>query len=232
VPSFVVRAEDAAEGKQSALLTLGSVTGRGGRLGQKVAAGEAGQSYTFAVLARAPGGPVSAHLEIEAAGRQAGRPVKGKNALVPENTRGRGGEWTELHLEFNAESLRAENWFACLTSAQEGARLEVDAFRLYRGPHLPGKLPEGAKNLLANPGFEDGTQPWSFDYHEQQNLRRTYRRASFLLGRLLANLGAAGETPLLDRFKSPVGAAEKRWRSGFYLDEPEEWDDPYRFFRW
>jgi len=47
-----------------------------------------------------------------------------------------------------------------------------------------------------------------------------------------ANLGAAGETPLLDRFKRPVDAAEKRWLSGFYLDEPQEWDDPYRFFRW
>jgi hypothetical protein len=24
----------------------------------------------------------------------------------------------------------------------------------------------------------------------------------------------------------------RRWESGFYLDRPEEWDDPYRFFRW
>ena len=23
-----------------------------------------------------------------------------------------------------------------------------------------------------------------------------------------------------------------RWLAGLYLDEPEEWDDPYRFFRW
>ncbi len=72
----------------------------------------------------------------------------------------------------------------------------------------------------------------ALSHHEQYNVRRTYRRASFLLTRLLANLGAAGETPLLDRFKSPVGAAEKRWLDGFYMDEPEEWDDPYRFFRW
>jgi len=28
------------------------------------------------------------------------------------------------------------------------------------------------------------------------------------------------------------GKAEKRWLDGLYLDEPEEWDDPYRFFRW
>jgi hypothetical protein len=23
-----------------------------------------------------------------------------------------------------------------------------------------------------------------------------------------------------------------RWLEGLYLDVPEEWDDPYRFFRW
>ena len=26
--------------------------------------------------------------------------------------------------------------------------------------------------------------------------------------------------------------AEGRWTSGLYVDEPQEWDDPYRFFRW
>jgi hypothetical protein len=76
--------------------------------------------------------------------------------------------------------------------------------------------------------------PWEFDYSKQYNLKRTYRRASFLVTRLLANLGAAGPTPLLSRFSSPVDGAkpEKRWLDGLYLDPPEEMDDPYRFFRW
>jgi len=26
--------------------------------------------------------------------------------------------------------------------------------------------------------------------------------------------------------------AEGRWTSGLYVDQPQEWDDPYRFFRW
>jgi len=26
--------------------------------------------------------------------------------------------------------------------------------------------------------------------------------------------------------------SQGRWLAGLYLDEPEEWDDPYRFFRW
>jgi len=75
--------------------------------------------------------------------------------------------------------------------------------------------------------------PWQFD-GAQANLRRTHRRASFLVSRLLANLGVAGTTPLLDRFHQSVDAAkpERRWLDGLYLDQPEEWDDPYRFFRW
>jgi hypothetical protein len=75
--------------------------------------------------------------------------------------------------------------------------------------------------------------PWQFE-GSASNLRRTHRHVSFLVSRLLANLGVSGSTPLLDRFHQPVDAAklEKRWSNGLYLDQPEEWDDPYRFFRW
>ena len=76
--------------------------------------------------------------------------------------------------------------------------------------------------------------PWQFDYGKQYNVKRTYRRASCLVSRLLAGMGVAGSTPVLARFSSPVDAAkpEKRWLDGLYLDQPEEMDDPYRFFRW
>lgn len=76
--------------------------------------------------------------------------------------------------------------------------------------------------------------PWRFEPATQANLRRTHRQAAFLVSRLLANLGVAGSTPLLERFHTPVDAAkpEQRWLTGFYLDQPQEWDDPYRFFRW
>jgi len=75
--------------------------------------------------------------------------------------------------------------------------------------------------------------PWQFD-GTTSNLRRTHRHVSFLVSRLLANLGVSGSTPLLDRFHQAVSDAklEKRWSNGLYLDQPEEWDDPYRFFRW
>jgi hypothetical protein len=64
------------------------------------------------------------------------------------------------------------------------------------------------------------------------NLKRTFRRVSYLVSRLAANLGAAGETQVLGRFASPAKAGERRWLDGLYLDVPEEWDDLYRFFRW
>jgi len=76
--------------------------------------------------------------------------------------------------------------------------------------------------------------PWQFEAGQPSNLRRTFRRVSVLLDRLLANMGVAGLTPLIERFHKPVSILEltDRWKAGFYLDQPEEWDDPYRFFRW
>ena len=78
--------------------------------------------------------------------------------------------------------------------------------------------------------------PWQFDPTIQLNLKRTFRRTSFLVARLLANAGAPTSTPLIERFRTPTpvttAASEKRWSQGLYLDQPEEWDDPYRFFRW
>jgi len=76
--------------------------------------------------------------------------------------------------------------------------------------------------------------PWQFDAKKQLNLKRTFRRASCLVTRLAANMGIAGATPIPVRFHNPVDSSrpEKRWLNGLYLDAPEEWDDPYRFFRW
>jgi beta-galactosidase len=76
--------------------------------------------------------------------------------------------------------------------------------------------------------------PWQFEPVGQMNMKRTYRRASALVNQLIGNMGVETATPLLERFSKPVAlpAAEKRWLEGFYLDTPEEWDDPYRFFRW
>ena len=73
--------------------------------------------------------------------------------------------------------------------------------------------------------------PWQFDGSHQSNLKRTQRHASVLVSRLLANMGVESSTPVLERFHQPA-TTEQRWLAGLYLDAPEEWDDPYRFFRW
>ena len=76
--------------------------------------------------------------------------------------------------------------------------------------------------------------PWDYKYTSPQYLKRTFRHTSFLVTRLLGNMGVQASTPVLTRFSTSVGArnADKRWLTGLYLDEPEEWDLPYRFFRW
>ena len=99
-----------------------------------------------------------------------------------------------------------------------------------------GATPVG-NGVLATAG--DGTifcqlVPWQFEHKTQMNLRRTFRRTACLATRLTANLGVPSTTPILQRFRDPVSAtkSEQRWLTGLYLDVPEEWDDPYRFFRW
>ena len=74
--------------------------------------------------------------------------------------------------------------------------------------------------------------PWQFN-GTSTTVRRTFRRTSFLLSRLLGNMAVGVPTPVLERFAQPVAAGgERRWSTGLYLDQPQEWDDPYRFFRW
>jgi hypothetical protein len=78
--------------------------------------------------------------------------------------------------------------------------------------------------------------PWQFDYEKVFHRKMTYRRTSFLVTRLLANMGTGGATPLLSHFSSPPGAIMDKEHADrstiLYLDKPVEMDDPYRFFRW
>jgi len=76
-----------------------------------------------------------------------------------------------------------------------------------------------------------GLAPWQFPA-DRQSFKRTFRRTAFTLSRLLSNMNVDIQTPLVNRFHGAVGKDEQRWLHGLYLDTPEEWDDPYRFFRW
>ncbi len=74
--------------------------------------------------------------------------------------------------------------------------------------------------------------PWQYDYSKQFNLKRTFRRSSCTLTRILAGMGVGADTPLIARFARGSGDDKQPWLTSFYLDEPVEMDDPYRFFRW
>jgi hypothetical protein len=214
-PGLSVDTGDAVDGKQCALLTMATVPW--GQFGQKVKAGQVGKTYTLAAFAKPLGEPARVRLEVERAGRPWDRAVRGRDIEVPED------RWTELHVTFKVSKPYPEGWSAYIHCGQAGARLRADHFRLYEGPYTPGRVrAAGRGNFFANPSFETGTRPWFFTWRaEQQNLRKTYRRTSFLLTRLLGNMGVRGKTPLLSRFATPASgpAAESIVRnSGFRLD--------------
>ena len=196
-------------------MTLGTVPWA--QFGQKVKAGQVGKTYTVTAFVKSVGEPVRVRLEVERAGSPWDRAARGEDTQVGP------GQWTELHITFAVEKPFPEGWQAYLHCGQEGGRLRVDLFRLYEGNYTSGRSnapsPAGSEgqNLFANPSFEAGTQPWFFTWPtEQYNVRRTYRRASFVAARLLANMGVSGETPLLSRFATPASgeARESVLRNG------------------
>jgi beta-galactosidase len=150
------------------------------------------------------------------------------NAFLPEKVATKNGEHIAAY--FPAQKNAS---FARGVSPADVHNRDVREFPLLTGG--AEALGDGivAKSEHANVIFCQMT-PWTFDYSKQYNVKRTYRRAAFLVARLLANLGAAAPTPLMQRLSAPLDANknEKRWLDGLYLDTPEEMDDPYRFFRW
>jgi hypothetical protein len=250
--SFQVDTGDAADGTHSALVVVGTTGEAGVKLvpgitaaqpGQAGGAGgkvtwtpQVGKTYTFAVLIKGVGGPITAHLEVERNGGPYDRAAKSPDTVMPE------GKWTDLHMTFKCDKPYPQGWNVHLDCAQDGGRFRVAMFRLYEGDYIPWKPqseaaaqgPGTPMNLIVNPSFEAGNQGYWFSYSEQYNLRQTYRRASFLVTRALANMGVVGPTPLLSRVSSPSSTAkpEKRWLDGLYVDQPEDWDYPYRSFCW
>jgi hypothetical protein len=224
--------ETGRDGSRNALVRFGFLSGAG--LERALRGDEVGKTYTFAVQVSGVGGPAVARLAVDQSGRDARSAVREPDVRVPD------GEWTELHATFLVERPFQDGWTAYLSCEQEGGRLNVDAFRLYEGEYVPSAAPV-QEDAAAGPGDpfrsanpESEAASWTFSHMEQHNLRRTYRRWSFLVTRLLANMGAAEPTPVLAQFHKPVDAtkAEKRWLDGLYVDVPIEWDDPYRYFCW
>ncbi|MGX8703797.1 MAG: hypothetical protein ACSW8H_05035, partial [bacterium] len=72
--------------------------------------------------------------------------------------------------------------------------------------------------------------PWDFDYVAKPYLRTSYRRSVFAIAKLLANLGADFDNPILEIIANPP--QENAWLNSYYLQEPKAEDDPYRYYRW
>jgi len=139
----------------------------------------------------------------------------------------------EEHIATYFETLSATSLFAGIGPADVHNRAPKELSLVSAGAGIIGNGVL-AKADNANVVFCQ-LVPWQCDYSkEQHNIKQTYRRTSYLLSRLLGNMSVESSTPLLDRFNNPLdaGKTEKRWLDGLYLDLPEEWDDPYRFFRW
>lgn len=244
VQSFAVDDADAPPGlKQSALIVMGTCSKLGVSLMSELTTTplseadwkprtqwfpEVGKTYTVAGLFKGVGGPVEIEFGAQRSGGGWDWAMQVPNAVAAE------GKWTELHGTFKCEKPYPEGWTVRVNCAQENAAFRIAMLRLNEGEYVPceagAALPA---NLVTNGSFEGGTRRYWFQYGEQINLRRTYRRTSFVMTRALANLGVACPTPLLTRFAGPVsGKAEERWASGLYVDEVWSWDDPYRAFNW
>jgi hypothetical protein len=79
--------------------------------------------------------------------------------------------------------------------------------------------------------------PTDWDYADPYRvyLKRTHNRTAAMLSRLLANCGARSDVPTLNylgRLVDPTDKATPRWIRSYYLDAPEQLDDPYRYNRW
>jgi hypothetical protein len=71
--------------------------------------------------------------------------------------------------------------------------------------------------------------PWVFDYTRKPYVRTTFRRNSFLVSRLLANLGATfGSAINVARDPGQPAATAPNW----YVQRPVAEDDPFRYYRW
>ena len=79
--------------------------------------------YTFAVLIKGVGGPITVHLEVERAGGPYDRAVKGPDTVMPE------GKWTDLHVSFKCDKPFPEGW-QVYVSLRAGRRP-------FQGRHVP-----------------------------------------------------------------------------------------------
>jgi hypothetical protein len=98
---------------------------------------------------------------------------------------------------------------------------------------------DGKVVQLALQNTKTWTSLFEYQYFTPTSEWRTYRFLVKSNGTAERNtrfqiwFGNPGTLWLADVSVLPVPPpTEGRWLQGLYLDQPEAWDDPYRFFRW
>ena len=102
---FTVDKGEARDGEYSGLVTVDKVADYGVQLGQKLPGGRVGGRYTFAVLAKGVGGPVTVGLRVE----RNEDPWDALGQCEPVTLKK--DQWTELHVTFKVEKAYPEGWF-------------------------------------------------------------------------------------------------------------------------
>ena len=131
VASYKADSGEAAEGRHSALVTIGKVEEWGVQFGQTFEAGRRGRTYTFAAMVKAVDGPVTVSLQIERNAKPWDRAARSKDVRITQD------KWAELHVTFAVEKDFSPGWFAYVSSEQANCTFRVDAVRLYEGKHVP-----------------------------------------------------------------------------------------------
>ncbi|WP_347243931.1 carbohydrate binding domain-containing protein, partial [Thermogutta sp.] len=226
VPGLRIVTDDYREGRACAEITMATVPWA--QFGQKTAGGQVGKTYTLSAWVKPLEEPVTVRLEVEQAGPPWDRLARGKDVTLPPD------QWSEVRLSFTVNKAYPEGWQAYLHVGQPEARLRVDTMELIEETENPSVGSGTSKNLLANGDFEEGTNPWYFNWTtEQQNLRKTFRRTAVTLSRLLANMGLRPTTPLLKWFSQPIqqGAQKSLVNNGTFSEDKnhDEMPDGWTF---
>ena len=231
VPSFVVNAEDAVDGKQSALVTLGTSTEVGINSASR-SAGRSRQDLYVRRLRQAAGNARSRPPGDRAAGEPLDRAVRARESSSPRTN----GPKCMSRSRSRSPSRKAglPIWPAGKMGPASGRTVPDHEGITFLGRTGSRQTRPPPRSPSRMPASKQAKRRWTFTCDEQYNLRRTYRRGIVHLARLLGNMGVAAPTPLLARFTSPVTDVKPKsdgWLDSI-SDQPEEWDDPYRFFNW
>jgi hypothetical protein len=127
---FTVDKENARDAEYSALVTVDKVADYGVQLGQDVPGGRVGRTYTFALLAKSVGGPVTVGLTVQRNGNPYDSAGNGDPVTLEKD------HWTELHITFKVQKPFAEGWFAFVYCTQAKCQFRVRGTRLYEGEYV------------------------------------------------------------------------------------------------